>query len=68
VSNPSPLKPPLDPFPYPRDPRSRPAGATLPDGLYAYVQDGQGIVWVLPDGPHVHPQVLGGGQLARYAR
>jgi hypothetical protein len=61
------LKPPLDSFPYPQDPRSRHADANLSDGLYAYVQDDQGVVWVVPDGPHVHPKVLGGGRWAMYA-
>jgi hypothetical protein len=61
------LRPPLDPFPYPRDQRSRRADATLPDGLFAFVQDECGQVWVVPDGPHIHPKVLGGGQLAMYA-
>jgi len=58
---------PLDPFPYPHDPHSRQADGTLPDGLYAYVEDDQGIVFVVPDGPHVHPKILGGGQPAIYA-
>ena len=31
------------------------------------MQDGSGVVWALPDGPHLHPQVLGGGQSALYA-
>jgi len=61
------LKPPLDPSPYQRDSRSRLADATLFDGLYAYVQDQQGQVWVVPDGPHIHPKVLGGGRSAMYA-
>jgi hypothetical protein len=61
------LKFPLDPYPYPQDPRSQPIHAGLPDGLYAYVRDQNGLVWVLPDGPHVHPRVLGGGQPAQYA-
>lgn len=29
--------------------------------------DGQGIVHVVPDGPHMHPKVLGGCQPAAYA-
>lgn len=58
---------PLDPFPYRRDSRSRLAGGDLPDGLYVYVRDVQGQVFVLPDGPHRHPRVLGGGQAALYA-
>lgn len=61
------LKPPLDSFPCQRDSRSRPADGTLFDGLYAYVQDDQGLVWAVPDGPHIHPKVLGGGQSAMYA-
>lgn len=32
-----------------------------------YVRDGAGTVWVLPDGPHMHPLVLGGGRPAMYA-
>jgi hypothetical protein len=32
-----------------------------------FVQDGAGTVWVLPDGPHVHPLVLGGARAAEYA-
>lgn len=31
------------------------------------MRDGAGTVWVLPDGPHVHPLVLGGGLPAMYA-
>jgi hypothetical protein len=61
------MKQPLDPFPYPQDARSRPIDATFPDGLYVYVQDDSGIVWGLPDGPHMHPKVLGNGKHAMYA-
>jgi len=61
------LKAPLDQTPYPQDPRSRPADATLADGGYISVRDGNGTVHVLPDGPHMHPKVLGGGQSAAYA-
>jgi len=60
-------KPPLDPYPYPRDPRSRPARAGLPDGIYVYVQDVDGTVYVLPDGPPLHSKLLGGARPARYA-
>ena len=67
MTQPSRLKPPLDPFPYPQDSRSYPADGSLLDGLYAYVQDEQGLHWILPDGPHVHPKVLGGGRSALYA-
>jgi hypothetical protein len=59
--------PPLDPFSYRKDSRSRLVGSDLPDGCYAYVRDVQGQVFVLPDGPHRHPRVLGGGQAALYA-
>jgi hypothetical protein len=61
------VKDPMDRTPYPRDPRSRPVDASLPDGGYAYVRDANGTVHVAPDGPHVHPKVLGGGLPARYA-
>ena len=67
MTGPSGSKPPFDQFPYQQDPRSRPAVGTLHDGLYAYVQDEHGIVWVVPDGPHIHPKVLGGGRSALYA-
>jgi hypothetical protein len=61
------MKAPLDKTPYPRDPCSIPLSGTLADGLYVYVQDVQGIVHVAPDGPHMHPRVLGGAQPALYA-
>ncbi len=61
------MKYPLDPTPYPQDPRSRSADASLPDGGYVYVQDLKGTIHVLPDGPHLHPKVLGGGLAAQYA-
>lgn len=41
--------------------------SNLPDGGFVFVQDVQGTVFVLPDGPHLHPKVLGGGKPARYA-
>jgi hypothetical protein len=62
-----PLKSPLDPTPYPADPRSCPVAPGLADGGYVYVRDGNGTVYVLPDGPHLHPKVLGGGRSALYA-
>lgn len=49
------------------DTRSRPANPRLEDGLYVYAQDEQGIVFVLPDGPHLHPKILGGVLPAMYA-
>ena len=61
------MKAPLDRTPYPQDSRSRPIDATIADGGYVYVCDSNGTVHVLPDGPHLHPRVLGGGQSASYA-
>ncbi len=61
------MKFPLDPTPYPPDPRSRPVDVRIPDGGYAYIRDPSGTVHVVPDGPHVHPHVLGGGRPALYA-
>lgn len=58
-----PLKSPLDPA----DPRSRPVAPGLPDGGYVYVREGNGTIHVLPDGPHLHPKVLGGARPALYA-
>lgn len=61
------MKDPLDPTPYPRDPRSQAITPSISDGGYVYVRDGSGMIWVLPDGPHMHPLVLGGGRAAMYA-
>jgi hypothetical protein len=61
------MKPPLDKTPYPQDSRSAPLTPGVEDGLFVYVQDGQGTVHVLADGPHMHPKVLGGGRPAMYA-
>jgi hypothetical protein len=61
------MKAPLDPTPYPQDARSKPLDANTPDGGYVYVRDLQGNVFILPDGPHLHPAVLGGGRPAAYA-
>src|SRR5207249_1642229 len=47
--------------------RSKPVAPDFFDGGYAYVQDVNGLVYGVPDGPHVHPIVLGGGQPALYA-
>ena len=61
------MKSPLDKKDYSRDPRSRPASLAIPDGGYVFVRDEQGVIFVLPDGPHLHPKVPGGNQLAVYA-
>jgi hypothetical protein len=61
------LKYPADRTPYPADARSRPIHCGLLDGGYVYVRDLNGVVYVLEDGPHMHPMVLGGGRPAIYA-
>ena len=61
------MKKPNDSTPYPRDPKSKPIDADIEDGCYVYVQDKHGVIHVLPDGPHLHPKVLGGGFPAMYA-
>ena len=61
------LYPPQDRTPYPRHADSRRATCLLPDGSYVYVQSPEGTVWILEDGPHRHPRVLGDGRSARYA-
>jgi hypothetical protein len=61
------MKQPLDLFPYPQDPNSKPIDPQTPDGLYVYVRDDSGVLWVLPDGPHRHPKVLGQVRPAMYA-
>jgi len=58
---------PLDTYPYPRDPRSQPIAPDIADGLYVYVQDAGGTIFVLPDGSHMHPRVLGNAASALYA-
>ena len=60
-------KSPLDSFPYERDPRSRPIAPNINDGVYVYVQDVDGTIYVLPDGSHLHPKVLGNASPAIYA-
>jgi hypothetical protein len=60
-------KSPLDSFPYQRDPRSQPIGTAIDDGNYVYVQDVSGTIYVLPDGSHMHPKVLGNASPAMYA-
>ena len=61
------MKYPQDTTPYPADPRSQPVNANVPDGNYVYVRAVNGTVYILPDGPHMHPKVLGGGLPALYA-
>jgi hypothetical protein len=61
------MKLPQDNYPYPQDPRSQPLAPDLPDGGYAYVRDTNGLILGVPDGPHLHPRILGGGKAALYA-
>jgi hypothetical protein len=61
------MKRPLDPFPYERDPRSREIRKGIKDGSYVYVRDPDGTIYVLPDGLHMHPKVLGNCKPAIYA-
>src|SRR5690349_727462 len=49
---------------YRRHGQSTPVSAGLQPGVYVYVQDCAGVVWVAPDGPHMHPRVLGGARPA----
>jgi len=60
-------KAPLDSFPYQRDSRSKALATIIEDGLYVYVQDINGTIYVLPDGSHLHPKVLGNIAPAIYA-
>ena len=52
---------------FPKDPRSKPVSGPLDPAEYVYVQDADGVVNVLPQGDHLHPKVLGGGQPAAAA-
>ena len=58
---------PLDKTPYKQHRASCLASAELSDGMYVYVQDGCDQVWVVPDGAHRHPKVLGGARAVKYA-
>lgn len=60
-------KAPLDSFPYQRDSRSKALTTIVGNGLYVYVQDVDDTIYVLPDGGHLHPKVLGNGSPAIYA-
>src|SRR5581483_11475451 len=68
MSTPLPTKAPLDRFPYPRHPDSRPYGPDLPGGQYVFAQAADGVVWVLSETQgHLHPRVLGGAEPAAAA-
>jgi hypothetical protein len=64
-----PTRPPLDEFPYAQDPASRPYGPDLEPGIYVFVQDEDGTVFVLRETSegHQHPKILGGGRPAAAA-
>ncbi len=56
--------PPGDLERYRRHPDSVRFSASIPAGVYVYVQDCAGVVWVGPDGVHMHPRILGGARAA----
>lgn len=58
---------PLDSYPYEPDERTTALNGGMADGSYVFVRDLAGILRVLPDGPHLHPKVLGHGLPATYA-
>jgi hypothetical protein len=53
--------------PYDQDERSQPLASDLASGSYVYLRDIAGVLRVLPDGPHLHPKILGLGLPATYA-
>lgn len=55
---------PYDPERYRRHERAVPYSSDIEAGAYVYVQDCAGVVWIGPDGPHMHPRVLGGARPA----
>jgi hypothetical protein len=66
IKLPSP-KAPLDPTNFAKHETSQVLSPETAPGRYVYVRDAEGIVHVAQDGPHMHPQVLGGGQSATAA-
>jgi len=61
------MKQPLDPTPYRQHRLSRQVSSDLADGNYVYVQTAENDLWVLPDGPHRHPRILGNATPVKYA-
>jgi len=51
----------------PKHPLSSPLSPATKPGTYVYVQDANGVIHVVPNGPGLHPTVLGGGQAAAAA-
>jgi len=60
-------KRPLDRFRYLRDVDSRPLRSNELPGDYVYVVDLDETIHVAPNGPHMHPKVLGNAGSALYA-
>jgi hypothetical protein len=60
-------KPPGDPFPYLKARGSHQLTTNTPTGKYVFVVDLNDVIHVAPDGPHMHPQVLGYAESALYA-
>ncbi|MCA8982949.1 MAG: hypothetical protein KDA76_04245 [Planctomycetaceae bacterium] len=52
---------------YPKSPHSKPVTSSTTPGEYVFVQDADGVVYVVPQASHAHPTVLGGGQPAAAA-
>jgi hypothetical protein len=61
------MKQPLDPTPYRQHRLSRQVSSDVDDGNYVYVQTAENELWVLPDGPHRHPRILGNATPVKYA-
>lgn len=61
------MQPPLDPRRYRRHRESRLVALGIPDGTYVYVQASDGVIHILPAGPHRRPRILGNAEPARYA-
>lgn len=61
------MKHPRDSTPYEQDPRSRRLEPGTADGVYVFVLDENDVVHFLPDGPHLHPKILGNALPVKYA-
>ncbi|HRX81247.1 MAG TPA: hypothetical protein P5307_19395, partial [Pirellulaceae bacterium] len=46
----------------PKNPSSALLSTNTSPGTYVYVRDVDGLIHILPDGPGLHPSVLGNGQ------
>ncbi len=57
----------LDSTHYTRSRRTRLLTSSLRDGLYVYARSPTGEIYVLPDGPHQHPRILGTASPVLYA-